>query len=74
MTERILVFKGDKVTYWSLERYILCESKDDCFFIQDVFPDDVVGIKTVEIFYPFRGFIIEGKELWSDGEKWIIKG
>ena len=74
MTEEILVFKGDKVVYDSYYGKILCISRDDCFLIEDVLPVEIMGVNTVETIYPHGAHVIRGKELWSDGEKWIIKG
>ena len=74
MTERILVFKGDKVVYDSYYGKILCISGDNCFLIEDVLPVEIMGVNTVRTIYNTGVFVIRGKELWSDGEKWIIKG
>ena len=74
MTEKILVFKGYKVVYDSYYEKIICMSVADCFLIEDVTPDQIVGVNTMETIYPHGAHVIRGKELWSDGEKWIIKG
>ena len=74
MTERILVFRGDRVVYNYSLKVIVCVSKDDCFTIDDVDPSHIRG-ESVEIFFTLADTpIIEGNELWSDGGKWIIKG
>ena len=74
MTERILVFRGEQVTYTFGMKTIACDSKDDCFTIYNVEPTHVRG-ECVEIFFAFdQTPIIEGKELWWDGYTWIIKG
>ena len=72
--ETFLVFKGEKVIYCSYAREILCESRDDCFRITNVDPKDVFGRNVVAIFYAADDVEIIGRELWSDGELWIIKG
>ena len=74
MTERILVFKGDKVVYDSYYEKIICVSSLDCFLIEDVPPTQVMGENTERTFYWTGSFVVRGKELWSDGDYWIIKG
>jgi len=74
MTEKILVFKGDKVVYDSCYKEIMCVSSFDCFLIEDVLPSQVMGENTDRTFYWTGSFVVRGKELWSDGHKWIIKG
>ena len=74
MTERILVFKGERVTYYALKKEIICIARDDWFPIKEVHPIDVLGLE-VRVTFGVLGFArVEGTELWSDGERWIIKG
>jgi len=73
MTEKILVFKGEDVLYIPHQKKIACISGDDCFVITDVPPDTVIG-EEADTSLHFHGYpILAGTELWSDGEKWIIK-
>ena len=73
MTERILVFRGDSVSYDPLAETITCISDNGCFRIKDVGPLYVRG-ENVEVLYLSDGTaIVEGTELWSDGDYWIIK-
>ena len=74
MTERILVFKGDVVDYDNYSREIVCLSDETCFQITDVDPTKVVGLGVRIIFCREGLVLVEGKELWSDGDNWIIKG
>jgi len=74
MTERILVFKGDKVVYDSYYEEILCVSEDDCIIIKDVPPDQILKECAIVKVFLCDYILVKGRELWSDGEKWIIKG
>jgi len=74
VTERILVFKGDEVIYDAFSRQIICASGDDCFRIENVDPKDVRELRATILVYGALFARVRGKELWSDGEKWIIKG
>ncbi|MCD6256123.1 MAG: hypothetical protein J7J44_07620 [Deltaproteobacteria bacterium] len=73
MTERILVFKGDKVVYNSLEREILCMSEDDCFRITDVPPTTILGLGVKVCIWTKNMIEVEGTELWKLGDIWIIE-
>ena len=74
MTEKILVFKGEIVVYYTHAKDILCLSQDDCFRITDVDPKDVFGQNVNVIISSADDMKIIGKELWSSGSLWIIKG
>jgi len=73
MTERILVFRGEQVVYNSLEREILCVSKDDCFRITDISPTTILGLGVKVRFWSENFIEVEGTELWKLGDLWIIE-
>ena len=74
MTERILVFKGDKVVYNFASREILCMSEDDCFRITDVPLTTILGLGVALRVWTKNLIEVEGTELWKLGDLWIISG
>ena len=73
MTEKILVFKGGAVVYCSCLAEIRCCLEDDCFKIKDVYPNEVVWDEAWTITVGGSCLFAVGRELWSDGERWIIR-
>ena len=73
MVEEILVFRGVKVTYAEYYSAIKCESREDCFTIEGIKPDQILSEGAIAFNLPTLGFSILGNELWSNGKYYIIK-
>jgi len=71
--EEFLVFKGSWVWYSSMKRKIKGDSEDGCILIKDVDPEQVKTDEARVIYWPDGEFLVEGNEIWSDGQHYIIK-
>jgi len=73
VVEEILVFRGTAVRYIARFMSIKCESDDECFEIAGIHTFQVAGRPAYAHEEPVYGLILEGNELWSDGNGYIIK-
>ena len=73
MSERFLVLRGLRIQYDSGYYDIQCITDEDWFEVRGVKPSEVIAEGARIKRYGDGAYQIIGNELWSDGEKFIIR-